>query len=354
MARYFKKRDKSFGNAPGSVVFIGVQKMDEPVFKLMTYNEFELHENIKVNPDKISASIETDKLNWFSLHGLHNTQLIEKIGKAFDLPTLLVEDIANTAQRPKIEQSDGLTFIALKIPTYSKDEKRVYSEQFSMIVKDNILITFQEDMKDVFAPVKERIRNSSLRIRLRGADYLAYALFDTIAENYAKIIEEIGEEIDGLERDIVNNPSDEVLIRINHYRQELNFVAKILLPVKDIMFKMTKQPESFVTPELMPFVTDLNDLIIHSIESIDAYRVILNDYFEVYNSIQSNKLNDIMRILTIFSAIFIPLTFLAGVYGTNFEYLPELKYKISYPIFWIIMVITALSMIWFFKRKKWL
>ena len=209
-------------------------------------------------------------------------------------------------------------------------------------------------MRTTFDPIRERLRNSRGNIRKQGPDYLLYALLDSIVDNYIYLIESLGEKIDDLELQVLEDPDEEVLMKINTYKRELHFVLKVVKPAKELISNLLRSETPYIRKQkVMPFFKDLADLITHAIESVEAYRTVLSDYISIYHSNVSYKMNDIMKVLTIFSAIFIPLSFFAGVYGTNFDHLPELHYKYAYPVFWGIIVVIAGTMLLYFKRKGW-
>lgn len=223
-----------------------------------------------------------------------------------------------------------------------------------MVLGKSFLLTVQEQPGDVFEPVRERIRKQKGRIRKVGIDYLAYALLDTIVDNYIFIIERLGEQIEDIEDEILDNPNQDVLTRINAYKREMNYLRKSIRPARELILQLSKHDSDLVQEQTLPFLKDLLDLVTQAVEVIDTYRDMLSDHLDIYNTGVNNRLNEIMKILTIFSAIFIPLTFIAGIYGTNFKYLPELNYRYSYFALWGVMVVIALGMVRFFRRKKWL
>ena len=245
-------------------------------------------------------------------------------------------------------------FFTMKMLDYDDEEKIITTEQISIVLKDKFLITFQEQPGDIFDPVRERIRKKKGRIRNLSTDYLAYALLDTVIDNYLHIIEVVGDEIEEMENDIIKNHSSSIINRLNTYKREINFLSKTVRPVKEGIIRLVKMDNNIVSSEIDLFLRDLQDLASNAVEAIDVYREMLTDYYNLYNSFINNKTNDIFRFLTIFSTIFIPLTFIAGIYGTNFEYLPELHYRYSYFIFLGAMGLIAAFMIFIFKKKKWM
>lgn len=354
MARFLKKKEASLGQVPGELVFIGEQKVQEATIRVIDYDQDHLSEQqLQDIKDGIPYK-ETSTVTWLNINGLHDTEMIKKIGNGFGLHALVLEDILNTGQRPKMEEYDDYLFFVLKMMRYDEAEEKIHSEQLSMVLGKNFLLTFQERPGDVFEPVRDRIRKQKGRIRKVGIDYLAYALLDTIVDNYIFMIERLGEQIEEIEDEILDNPTQEVLSRINTYKREINYLRKSIRPAKEFILQLSRLDSDLVQEQTLPFLKDLLDLTTQAVEIIDTYREMLSDHLDIYNTGVSNRLNEIMKVLTIFSAIFIPLTFIAGIYGTNFEYLPELHYRYSYFIFWGVMVVVSLVMLNFFKRRNWL
>jgi magnesium transporter len=241
----------------------------------------------------------------------------------------------------------------MKMLQYNEEEQRVTAEQLSMVLGPDFLITFQERPGDVFEPVRDRIRKHKGRIRISGNDYLAYALMDTVIDNYIYLIEHIGEQIEELEEQILENPHKETLKQINVFKREISFLGKVIRPLREMVNRLARSESEYFYENTSPFIKDLLDLVIHAIETIDTYREILSDYLNIYHTNLSTRMNEVMKVLTIFAAIFIPLTFLAGIYGTNFDYIPELGFRYSYFIMWGVMATMAVVMIIYFRKKKW-
>lgn len=354
MARFFKKGEQSKGLPPGSLVFIGKKKVEKIRIRIIDYDKNQIRED---DPEDIAAAAEfkhTETVTWINIDGLHDTEVIRNAGSIFQIHPLLLEDILNTGQRPKFEEFDNCLFIVVKMLRYDKDSQIIVSEQLSLVLGDTFLLTIQEQPGDVFDPVRERIRNPKGRVRGTGVDYLTYALLDTVIDNYIFIIEKLGEQIENLEEEVLANPEPSVMEKINTLKREMNFLRKTVRPVRDAVTQLLKSESDLIADQTVPFLKDLQDLITHAVEAVDTYRDMLSDQLNLYNSALSNKMNDIMKVLTIFAAIFIPLTFIAGIYGTNFEYFPELHFKYSYFIFWGVLIVIGLLMLLFFKRKRWL
>jgi magnesium transporter len=354
MARFFKKRKETKGQSPGALIFIGNQKVENIRLRMIDYDQAQLKEHELKNILEAAEFKQTKTVTWINVDGLHDLSIMKEIGATFDLHPLLVEDILNTGQRPKLEVFDNCIFIVLKMIRYEIEKQMITNEQLSLVLGDTFLLTFLEQPGDVFEPVRERIRNHKGRIRGSGTDYLAYALMDTVVDSYIFIIEKMGDQIEDIEEEVLEKADPEVMEKINTFKGEMNFFRKSIRPVREAIIQLSKLDSELIREQTVPFLKDLQDLITHAAEAIDTYRDMLSDQFNLYNSVISNRLNDIMKVLTVFAAIFIPLTFITGIYGTNFDYLPELHFKYSYLVFWLVMIAIAIVMLLFFKKKKWL
>ncbi len=352
MPRFFTENGIKKGSAPGSLIFIGKQKMDKPRIELIQYGEEHYEEEELHEVDDIFQRIDPQHKNWVNIDGLHESSLIENIGIKLNLDTLLLEDILDTAQRPKCEVYDEHIYIVLRMIRYDERNEVTISEQFSLVLGRHYLFSFQEIQGDILDSVRGRIRRKNGRIRQRSTDYLAYALIDAIVDNYIYAIEKFGDKIEEIDKQVLDNPKKEVLEQINYYKKEINYLRKAIRPVRELIVHLEKS--DFFDKKNRPFLKDLQDHITHAAEAIETYRELLSDQLNVYHTGIANKLNEIIRLLTIYSVIFIPLTFLAGIYGMNFKYFPELDYPYAYPIFWGVLVLIALSMVVYFKRRKWL
>jgi len=354
MARFLKKKEAALGQPPGTAVFIGEQKVSETRINSLCYSSTKLEERTITSIETTSPGTSDNAVQWVDITGLHNPETIKNIGIRFNLHPLTVEDILHTGQRPKMEEFDHYLFFVLKMLHYDQESKVIRSEQLSIVMGDSFVLTFQEQPGDTFNPVRERIRKQRGRVRKTGSDYLAYALLDTVVDNYIASIERLGEEVEDLENEIIADPNREVLEKINLYKREINYLRKTARPAREFILQLSRLDNDLIQESSVPFVKDLLDLSTQSVEIIETYRDVLSDYLEIYNTGVNNRLNDIMRVLTIFSAVFIPLTFIAGIYGTNFEYLPELHYRYSYFIFWGVLVLIAAVMLRFFRKRNWL
>lgn len=354
MARFIKSRKKSQGASPGSLIFIGNQKMEKPEIHLMVYNKETLEEKQLTAIDEIPETIAEGSVLWVNVYGLQDTELIARAGERFFIHPLELEDILNTDQRPKVtENSSNLTFF-LKMLHYHDDTGKVTGDQISIVLNENTLITFQEKPARYFEPVRERIRNSRGRIRQSGADYLAYVLIDTLVDGYIHCIESLGSTIEAMEDEVLKNDQKPVLEKIYRQKTNVGFIRKSVFPLKEMMLVLNKTESNLIQKKTISFLKDLNDLTTQVLEAVEIYHNMANDYLNIYHSNVANRTNEVMKVLTIFASIFIPLTFIAGVYGTNFDYLPELHYKYAYFIMLGVMAAVAAGMLYFFRKKKWL
>jgi len=354
MARFIKNRLLSKGQAPGSLIFIGNQKMKKPKIWLIEYDKENLAEKELKSIEECLQCKGKDNVSWINIYGIHDLEMMERLGEIFDLHHLLMEDILNTDQMPKYESSETYEAIIMKMLSYDEKEKKIQAEQITLILGEKYVLTIQEQPGDVFNPIRERIRNSKGRVRLNDNDYLAYVLLDSIVDNYIILIETIGRQIEDLEEKIFHNPDNSVSDQIYYHKTELNFLRKSIRPVKEIMYQLLKSEDTFFKEKNHTYLRDLNDLVNQTTETIELYNNILSDQLNIFNTIVNNKMNQVMKVLTIFASIFIPLTFFAGIYGMNFKYMPELEYRYGYHMFWIVIIIAGIGLLLFFKRKKWL
>ena len=354
MARFVKKRKEDIGLAPDDMSFRGEQKMDKVLLRMVDYNTEDLREEII---DKIVTVLERQKeatVTWFNIDGLHDSKLIEEIAEVFDFDKLVLAEVMDTQARPKVHEFNNCILLSIKMLQQEEQSGRITVENLSLIITDSVLFSFQEKRGDVFEPVRERIRSQKKRIRSGGTDYLTFALLDIVVDNYIYIIGVLGEKIEMLEETLLLEPRKSVIDEIYTYKRELNFLRKNITPAKDMILALSKMESEFIDESTHIHFKELLDNIHQATDSSETYRDILSDQLNIYHTTISSKLNDIMKFLTIFSVIFIPLTFIAGIYGTNFEVLPELKFEHSYFIMLGVMFIIALGMLIYFKRRKWL
>jgi magnesium transporter len=353
MARFLNDRKKATGKIPGSLIHLGSKKIEKTLIRLTNFTADKLTET---EPDKLDDClpyISEDTISWVSIYGLHDAEMIQKLGELFDIHGLLLEDMLNTDQRPKIAETDKLQVIILKILGYDEKTNKLSSDQISLILDDNFLITLQEKEGHYFDPIRDRIRKATGRVRRKGADYLAYALLDTIVDNYLVNIEILGDIIEKTESRIFVPKQKGLIEEIYKHKTEINFLRKNIRPVKEIVHHLIENESGFIADDNLKYFRDLNDLVIQASETIEIYQLMLNDQMNIYHANLDLRANEIMKVLTIFSAFFIPLTFIAGVYGTNFDNLPELHFKYGYLYFWILMLLITAGLIIYFKKRKW-
>ena len=339
--------------SPFALVFRGKKRTDKIGLSIMDFDMDEVREPEIKSIDQILKLKDTKNISWLNIDGLHNVELMEDLSKKFKLESNVLSDVMNPSVRPKVQELDKGIFITIKMLQYSEVKEKLKVENLSLIVADTMLISFQEQMGDVFEPVRERIRKHKNKIRTSGADYLAFALLDIVVDNYIYIIGQLGDKIESLEESMTNDPKKELLDRINFYKRELNFLRKNIKPAKEMILTLAKMESEFIHDENRIHFKELQDNINEATELSDSYREILYDQLNIYHTMMSTKLNEIMRVLTVFSVIFIPLTFIVGIYGTNFDNLPELHWHNGYFMMWGVMIAVTLWMLWYFKRKKW-
>lgn len=354
MPRIIKKSSKSRGLPPGTLIHIGEKKTDKIKISIMDYSIGKYDERKIQNIDECIRLKRKPSVTWINIDGLHDIETIEKIGKCFDLHPLVLEDILNTNQRPKMEDFEKYIFFALKMLYVDDNTDEIHSEQVSIILGNNFVISFQEAIGDVFDSVRKRIIESKGRIRKMNADYLAYGLIDAIVDNYYVALEKIGEKIESMQEDIIKNPDPETLQHIYKLKRDMIYLRKSVWPLREVINGLLREESKLIKKSTNIFLRDLYDHTIQVIDTIETYRDMISGMLDIYMSSVSNKMNEVMKVLTIFAAIFIPLTFIAGIYGMNFQYMPELSVKWAYPAVWIVIIAVSVSLLAFFKHKKWL
>lgn len=353
MLRFIKKTSKKIGLSPGSLIHIGEKKIERAKFSLMNYDQEHLLEKELSTIEESFSYKDTPSVTWINIDGLHEVEIVKKIGSHFGIHPLVLEDIVNTGHRTKAEEFDDYIFVVLKMLFYDDSVDHIGSEQVSLILGPHYIITFQEIEGDVFNFVKERIRKTKGRIRKSGCDYLAYALADAIVDHYYVVLERIGEKIELLEEELLEGPKPSTMEEIHHLKREMIIFRKQTWPLREVLNSLMKDQSSLIKETTQIFLRDLYDHTIQVIDTIESFRDLLSGMLDLYLSTVSNKMNEVMKVLTIMATIFIPLTFVAGIYGMNFEFMPELKWKWSYPALWVLLIVIFLSMIIYFKRKKW-
>ena len=354
MARFLRKESKKIGAAPGSLIFVGTQKTENVAIDVIKYdqNTYETFENIPV--DSVGDYLSDKSVTWYNITGLHDISIIKTLGEVFSIHPLILEDILNPNQRSKFDNHDDRIAFFLKMLNINDETNLIENEQVAIVIGPNFLISFQETPGDVFDNIRNRIINATTKIRHRGSDYLAFALMDAIVDNYIITIEHLGNKIENLVDTMLKSQDKRLLNKVNLYRRNINSYRRIIRPVLELAIQFEKTDSPLLNKKTIPFIRDLEDHIKNAREGIEIYQELLNDELHIFHMNMGARLNDILRILTIFSVIFIPLTFIAGVYGTNFEYMPEYAYRYAYPLFWLLLILITVVMLIYFKTKKWL
>ncbi len=356
MPKSFKKRSSVSGSglSSGNLVPIGDKLMEKPKITIIDYSSSTLEERIVETIEECTVYLDKPTMTWINIDGLHEVNFIEQIGQCFHIHPLTLESILNTTQRPKIEYFPNYIYIALKMISWDEKEQETTIEHISLILMQNMVLSFQEREGDVFNSVRERIRNRNGKIRQSSVDYLIYALLDTIVDQYFVILEKLGEKTELLEDVLINQPSPQNLQVIHQTKRNLIYLRNAVWPLREVINKLEKEETALIQEGTKLFLRDVYDHTIQVIETIEALRDMVSGLLDIYLSSVSNKMNEVMKVLTIIATIFIPLTFLAGIYGMNFHYMPELSWKWGYPITLLAMFLVGLGMYFFFKKKKWL
>ena len=353
MSRYVKDRTHKVGLPPGEVVFVGEDKQVPVHLSVTDYDKKHFEEHPLERVEDTFPFRDATTISWINVDGVHDVPLIKRIGEHFDIHPLILEDIANTGQRPKLEEYEDTLFIIAKM-LYLADGETLRSEQVSFLVGPQYVLSFVEDPDDVFDPVRERLRRGKGRIRHRDADYLAYALLDVIIDHYFVILESIGEHLEQLEEEVLDDPTPLTQHQINEVRRELIVIRRAVWPLREMLSLLSRSESSLVSADTQPYYRDAYDHAVQVIDIVESLREVASSLIDLYMSNLSHQMNEVMRVLTIIGTIFIPLTFIAGIYGMNFEFMPELHVPYAYPMALLGMLLVALSLVFYFRRKGWL
>ncbi|MCL5271452.1 MAG: magnesium/cobalt transporter CorA [bacterium] len=354
MTNHHKKRSAKAGHPPGTLIHIGERKVDQPIFSVFAYGADHFEEMRAASVEECRRVKAHAEVTWINIDGLHDPTVFEDFGRHFGLHPLVLEDILNTDHRPKTEDYEDYLHVVLKMMNLTKSKRDIDTEQVSLIVGADYVLTFQERPGDLFDPIRDRIRLGKGRIRNHGPDYLAYALIDVVVDNYFAILERLGERIELLEETVINDSGAATVREIHHLKGLLIHMRKAVWPMRELLDGLRKSDSTLIGRETVPFLTDVYDHTIHIIDTIETYRDLLAGMLDIHLSAVSNRMNQVMKVLTVIATVFIPLTFLVGVYGMNFQYMPELHKRWAYPGLWIVMILLAVGMLFFFRRKKWL
>lgn len=354
MPKLIKKRIKKIGAPPGTLVHIGTKKEERPRITVIDYDESTFEEKQVDRVEECFVFKDKPTVTWINIDGIHEVALLEKLGQCYGVHPLILEDILNTDQRPKMDDMDEYIFIVLKMLFYNHVKSELQVEQVSIVFGKNFVISFQERQGDVFDPIRERIRTRKGRVRMLGADYLAYALLDVIIDNYFIVLEKLGETIEELEENFVTEPTQASLRTLHELKREGIFLRKAIWPLRELVAGLERGESDLIQDSTRPYLRDLYDHAVQLIDTTETFQQMLSGLHDIYLSSASNRMNEIMKVLTIIATIFIPLSFVAGIYGMNFQYMPETQWHWGYFGALGVMAVAALGMLYFFKRKGWI
>jgi magnesium transporter len=351
----FGKGKSKVGLAPGTLIHIGEKKVDKVTIKIVAYNsEKFVEQELNSVEDCLAFKDQPGTNLWINVNGLDQVEVIEKLGSYFDIHPLTLEDVLNTEQRPKMEDYESYVYMVLKIMFLDISNKEIVIDQVSIILGYNYILSFQEREVGVFDPLRERLKNPAYRLRKNGVDYLAYGLIDSVIDNYFLILEHFGEEIEDLEEELIIHPIPETLKTIHKYKRDMIILRKSVWPLRELISGMQQIESEIIRDTTRIYLRDIYDHTIRVIESVEDFRDILSSMVDIYLSSVSNRMNDIMKVLTVIATIFIPLTFIVGVYGMNFEYMPpEIHWRWGYPAVMLFMASLGIIMFIYFKKKRW-
>ena len=352
MKKLLKKRSRKAGLSPGSLVHIGEVRQSAPKTEVITFNR----DRVDIShPDLEKQCLlppPEGAVTWVNVEGIGRLELLKKLGECYGIHLLVLEDIANTDQRPKAEEYDNYLFVVLKMLT--PVESGVSSEQVSLVLGEGWLLTFQEGLDgDPFSPVRQRLNNVQGRVRNQGADFLAYSLMDVIVDNYFLVLEQVADSIELMEEELMRAPEPRTLAEIYRLKRELLFIHKAIWPLREVLNSMIRRESPIVQEPTLIYLRDLYDHTIQVIETVETLRDMLSGMLDIYLSSVSNRMNAVIKVLTIIATIFMPLTFIVGLYGMNFKHMPELEWQWGYPAVWLLMVVVTAGMLIFFKNKRW-
>ena len=347
------RRGAKVGAAPGTLVHIGKHKPDSAAIRVIDYAPDELRESVIEDLDSYRGETDAERILWLNVDGVSDASVVEKLGAVFELHPLVMEDILNTDQRPKVEDYQGYLYIVLRMLQFDQGRQQIHSEQLSLVLGPGFVLSFQERRGDVFDGVRERLR-AGRRIRFMRTDYLAYALLDAVVDHYFEMLEYIGEQVEALEDQLIDAPGPDTLARIHHYKREMLLLRKSIWPLREVLSRLSRDESPLISDETRLYLRDVYDHAIHVMDSIDTIRELLVSMLDLYLSSVSKRMNEIMKVLTIFATLFMPLTFIVGVYGMNFDVMPELRWRWGYPAVMGVMLVIVLGLLAFFRRRRWI
>jgi len=354
VSRLIQKISRTRNTAPGDLVLVGEQKEWPAVIRVMEFDADSVEEKEISSIQECERYYGTQKVTWLSVEGLHDLKAVEQTGACFHIDPLVLEDIVNTGQRPKMEDFDTHLFVVLKALRFSHDSGEVIADQVAVVFTGNEVITFQEERGGLFDHLRERIRRGKGKLRRSGTDYLAYAIIDTVVDNYFSVLEEIGERIEFLEDELVSEPDEYTMNEIYRLKREVIFLRKTVWPLRELVGSLCRRDSDLIRESTVPFLRDTYDHTVQVIETIETFRDVMSGMLDMYMSSLSNKMNAVMKVLTVIATLFMPLTFIAGLYGMNFKHMPELEWPWGYAFSLLLMAAVVVVMLVYFRRKDWL
>jgi magnesium transporter len=352
--RFIHKRGKSVGLPPGTPTYGGERKEEDIQITVLDYDEGRFNETDVPEIEECLRYKDSGTTTWINVDGIHDADLIADFGRLFEIHPLALEDIVNPWQRPKVEDYDRFLYVVIRMLSYDDERKEVLGEQVSLILTDHCVFSFQERPGDIFEGLRERIRKGKGRIRRMGADYLLYALLDTLVDQYFLILEKLGERIEELENEVITSPVPESVKNIHRLKREMIYLRKAVWPLRELLNTLERGESRLVTEATQRYLRDVYDHAFQVIDTVETFRDMLSGMHDTYLSSLSNRMNEVMKVLTIIATIFIPLTFIAGIYGMNFEVMPELRWPWGYAGVLLLMLMVGIGMVVYFKRKRWL
>jgi len=353
MLNFFKRRTKKTGLPPGTLVHIGEQSIEPVQMQVIDYNAEECTVHIINSVEEIYHFKDSENISWINIDGVHNTEIIEKIGEHFNIHSLTLEDIVSTGQRPKVDDYDNYLYIVFKMFTFDKSSVEIKSEQVSLIVSERFLLTFQETHGDIFDNVRNRLKLNKGRLRKMGTDYLAYSIIDTVVDHYYVVIENLGERLEQIVVQLYEIPKTKYLKDTQDLKREILFLRKSIIPLHEVIEMMRKGESDLISENTKLYLNDLHDHIMQIIDTTDLYLEMITHQSEVYFEHVNLQVNEIMKVLTIMASIAIPMTVIASIYGMNFKHFPELEWKWGYPMVWGVMIFISVVLLAYFKKRKW-
>ena len=354
MQTHVSARQKEPGLPPGSLVHIGERKTEKARITIIDYSESQYLEKIVDTVEETFPYLDEPTNTWINVDGIHDVDLIRKLGEHFKINPLALEDILNTEQRPKTEVYEDFVFIVLKMLTLDREKKEIQTEQLSIVLGSNFLITFQEIEGDDFNPIREQLKNPRGRFHKGGTVFLAYTLIDVVVDSYFKLLEDVGEHIEDMEVALMTKPNPAMIRDIQNLKRELIYLRKSVWPLREVISGFERCGASIIQDSMRPFLRDLYDHTIQVIDTIETFRDMLSGMVDIYLSSMSNRMNEVMKVLTLIATIFMPLSVVAGIYGMNFKYMPELERPWAYPAVLVLMLIVGALMVAYFKRRRWI